>query len=114
MAVVLESLRAEGVDAVLFDQVEVEPTDESFREAIEFASDGGFDAFVSVGGGSSIDTAKAANLYSTYPADFLTYVNAPIGLGEPVPGPLKPHVAVPTPPGPVRRRQGLRYSTCWK
>ena len=54
VSVVLESLRSEGIDAVLFDQVEVEPTDESFKEAIEFASNGGFDAFVSVGGGSSM------------------------------------------------------------
>ena len=51
VAVVLDSLRAEGIDPVLFDQVEVEPTDKSFKEAIEFASNGGFDAFVSVGGG---------------------------------------------------------------
>ena len=107
VSVVLESLKAESVDAILFDQVEVEPTDESFKEAIEFASNGGFDAFVSVGGGSSIDTAKAANLYSTYPADFLTYVNAPIGQGEPVPGPLKPHVAVPTTSGTGSETTGV-------
>ena len=69
VSIAMDSLRAEGIDAVLFDQVEVEPTDESFKTAIEFATQGGFDAFVSVGGGSSIDTAKAANLYSTYPAD---------------------------------------------
>ena len=107
VSVVLESLRSEGIDAVLFDQVEVEPTDESFKEAIEFASNGNFDAFVSVGGGSSMDTAKAANLYSTYPADFLTYVNAPIGQGEPVPGPLKPHVAVPTTSGTGSETTGV-------
>ena len=82
VAVVLDSLRAENIDAVLFDQVEVEPTDESFKTAIEFATQGKFDAFVSVGGGSSMDTAKAANLYSTHPADFLTYVNAPDWAGE--------------------------------
>ena len=107
VAVVLESLRAEGVDAVLFDQVEVEPTDESFKAAIEFAADGGFDGFISVGGGSSIDTAKAANLYSTYPADFLTYVNAPIGQGAPVPGPIKPHIAVPTTSGTGSETTGV-------
>ena len=107
VAVVLDSLKAEGIDAVLFDQVEVEPTDESFKEAIEFASDGRFDAFVSVGGGSSMDTAKAANLYSTHPADFLTYVNAPIGQGEPVPGPLKPHIAVPTTSGTGSETTGV-------
>ncbi len=107
VAVVLESLRAAGVDAVLFDEVEVEPTDESFKAAIEFATDGDFDGFISVGGGSSIDTAKAANLYSTYPADFLTYVNAPIGEGAPVPGPLKPHIAVPTTSGTGSETTGV-------
>ena len=107
VAVVLESLRAEGVDAVLFDEVEVEPTDESFKAAIEFATEGNFDGFISVGGGSSIDTAKAANLYSTYPADFLTYVNAPIGQGAPVPGPIKPHIAVPTTSGTGSETTGV-------
>ncbi len=105
--VVIESLRAEGVDFELFSEVEVEPTDESFKTAIEFAQDGKFDAFVSVGGGSSMDTAKAANLYSTYPADFLTYVNAPIGQGAPVPGALKPHVAVPTTSGTGSETTGV-------
>ena len=107
VAVVRESLRDEGVDFALFDEVEVEPTDASFKAAIEFAQDGGFDAFVSVGGGSSIDTAKAANLYSTHPADFLTYVNAPIGEGAPVPGPLKPHIAVPTTSGTGSETTGV-------
>ena len=107
VSVVQESLRAEGVDFALFDEVEIEPTDASFKAAIEFAQDGGFDAFVSVGGGSSIDTAKAANLYSTHPADFLTYVNAPIGEGAPVPGPLKPHIAVPTTSGTGSETTGV-------
>jgi len=93
---VRESLRAAGVDVVLYDEVRVEPTDESFRAAARFASEGKFDGFVSVGGGSVIDTCKAANLYSTYPAEFLSYVNAPIGGGQAVPGPLKPHIACPT------------------
>ena len=104
---VLTSLRGEGVDFALFDEVEVEPTDVSFKAAIEFAADGDFDAFISVGGGSSIDTAKAANLYSTHPADFLTYVNAPIGDGAPVPGPLKPHIAVPTTSGTGSETTGV-------
>jgi hydroxyacid-oxoacid transhydrogenase len=79
VAVTLEALRKHGIDAVLFDQASVEPTDVSFKEAIKFADDGNFDGFVAVGGGSSMDTAKAANLYSTHPADFITYVNKPIG-----------------------------------
>jgi hydroxyacid-oxoacid transhydrogenase len=107
VAVTLEALRKHSIDAVLFDQVSVEPTDVSFKEAIEFALDGNFDGFVAVGGGSSMDTAKAANLYATHPADFMTYVNPPIGEGEPVPGPLKPMVAVPTTAGTGSETTGV-------
>jgi hydroxyacid-oxoacid transhydrogenase len=99
VAITLDALRAEGIDAVLYDRVRVEPTDASFQEAIQFATDGNFDGYVAVGGGSSMDTAKAANLYATYPAPFLAYVNPPIGEGRPVPGRLKPMIAIPTTAG---------------
>ncbi len=103
----LESLRNEGMDAVLYDQVHVEPTDRSFKHAIEFAADGNFDGFVAVGGGSTMDTAKAANLYATYPADFLAYVNPPIGRGQPVPGKTKPLIAIPTTAGTGSETTGV-------
>lgn len=105
--VTLASLEQAGIDAVLFDRVRVEPTDVSFREAIAFAQDGRFDGYVAVGGGSSIDTAKAANLYASYPAEFLAYVNAPIGKASPVPGPLAPLVAVPTTAGTGSETTGV-------
>ena len=101
------SLKQANVDFAVFDRVSVEPTDVSFKEAIEFAVNGRFDGFLPVGGGSSIDTAKAANLYSTYPAYFLEYVNAPIGEGTPVPGDLKPLVAVPTTAGTGSETTGV-------
>src|SRR5437762_1843978 len=107
VATVEQSLRDNGVTYPLFDRVRVEPSDVSFRDAIEFAVQGGFDAFVAVGGGSTMDTAKAANLYATYPADFLDYVNAPIGKGRPVPGPLKPLIAVPTTAGTGSETTGV-------
>lgn len=91
-----DSLRDAGLTVAVYDAVKVEPSDKSFLDAARFAADGAFDGYVSVGGGSVIDTCKAANLYATYPADFLTYVNAPIGAGRPVPGALKPHIACPT------------------
>src|SRR5919204_925153 len=107
VATVVESLRDNEIWHSLYDRVRVEPTDLSFRDAIEFATQGDFDAFVAVGGGSTIDTAKAANLYSTYPADFLEYVNAPIGRGRPVPGPLKPLIAIPTTAGTGSETTGV-------
>ena len=93
------SLRAAGVDFAEFARVRIEPTDGSFRAAAAFATDAKVDGYVSVGGGSVIDTAKAANLYATHPAPFERYVNAPLGEGAPVPGPLAPHIACPTTSG---------------
>ncbi|MDE0978278.1 MAG: iron-containing alcohol dehydrogenase, partial [Arenicellales bacterium] len=95
----MAAIRGADLDPVVYDTVRVEPTDQSFREAIQFAADDDFDGFISIGGGSVMDTCKAANLYSTHPADFMAYVNAPIGQGLPVPGKLKPHLACPTTAG---------------
>jgi len=102
-----DSLTRAKIEFTVFDQVSIEPTDSSLKEAIKFAVDGQFDGFLPVGGGSCIDTAKTANLYSTYPADFLEYVNAPIGKGTPVPGDLKPLVAVPTTAGTGSETTGV-------
>jgi hydroxyacid-oxoacid transhydrogenase len=107
VATVLEALHAQGLDAVLYDRVHIEPTDHSFRDAIRFATDGRFDGYVAVGGGSTMDTAKVANLYTTYPADFLAYVNAPIGQARPVPGRLKPMIAIPTTAGTGSETTGV-------
>lgn len=103
----LQSLTDEGIEAVLYDNTRVEPTENSLRQAIDFAMNDNFDGFVGVGGGSSMDTAKVANLYSTYPADFLEYVNAPIGKATPVPGPLKPIACIPTTAGTGSETTGI-------
>lgn len=103
----LTSLEEHKISYSLYKDVSVEPTDKSFQDAILLAQDKRIDAFVAVGGGSTIDTAKAANLYSTYPADFLDYVNLPIGKGLPVPGPLKPLFAVPTTAGTGSETTGV-------
>lgn len=96
---VAASLRGAGLEVVVFDEVGVEPTDVSFNRAVDFAREAKPDAFVSFGGGSAIDTAKIANLLVSHPGSLLDYVNAPLGAGMPVPGPLRPHIAAPTTSG---------------
>jgi alcohol dehydrogenase class IV len=107
VARVKASLTAAGADVAVYDEVEVEPSDHAFQHATRFAAEGRFDGFVSVGGGSVMDTCKAANLYATWPADFMTYVNAPIGAGQRVPGVLKPHIACPTTSGTGSETTGI-------
>ncbi len=99
-AELVETLEAAGVSAVLFDRARVEPTDGSLVEAVEFGRDAGpFDAIVAIGGGSSIDTAKAVNLLVTNPGDLMDYVNAPVGKARAPQHPLLPLVALPTTTG---------------
>ncbi|HEY2167257.1 MAG TPA: hydroxyacid-oxoacid transhydrogenase [Jatrophihabitantaceae bacterium] len=89
-----------GVDSAVYDGVHVEPTDASMQAAIDWArAYGPWDGFVAVGGGSSIDTAKAVNLMLTNDGDLLDYVNAPVGGGQAPRQPLLPLVAVPTTTG---------------
>jgi len=106
-----------GVD--VYDRIRVEPNDVSFRRAIEYANDriahhgGPYDAVIALGGGSTIDTAKAANLYSCFPPEggFYDYVNPPLGLGLPIPrggsGRMTPLIAVPTTAGTGSETTGV-------
>jgi len=107
VATVIDSLEKNQLRYTLFDRVRVEPSDDSVREAIDFATNLNADAIVAVGGGSTIDTAKAANLYSCWPAEFLDYVNQPIGKGKPVPGSVKPLIAIPTTAGTGSETTGV-------
>jgi hydroxyacid-oxoacid transhydrogenase len=92
-------IEAEGIEVVVYDRSRVEPTIHSFQDAAEFAVEHGVDGFVSVGGGSSMDTAKVADLILSHPAPVMAYVNPPVGEGRKPPGPLKPHLAIPTTSG---------------
>ena len=97
---VAEQMAHFGIEAAVFDGVHVEPTDASFEAAIAHARETGpWDAFVAVGGGSSIDTAKAVNLLTTNDGELMDYVNAPVGRAQAPRNPLKPLVAVPTTTG---------------
>ena len=89
-----------GIEAMVYDGAHVEPTDESMQSAIDWArAEGPWDAFVAVGGGSAIDTAKAVNLLTSNEGELMDYVNAPVGKARNPEQPLKPLVAVPTTTG---------------
>ena len=92
------SLGDVGIESVVYDRIVGEPSEASIDEASAAAREG-FDGFVGVGGGSALDTAKLCALFATHDGELLDYVNAPIGNGRPVPGPLRPLVALPTTSG---------------
>jgi alcohol dehydrogenase class IV len=97
---IADAMKAYGITAEVFAGVHVEPTDASMRRAVEYARETGpYDAYVAVGGGSSIDTAKAVNLLTTNEGDLAEYLNPPVGAGRAPERPLLPLVAVPTTTG---------------
>jgi hydroxyacid-oxoacid transhydrogenase len=96
---VCKVIAQEGIDIVVYDRARVEPTIDSFQDAAEFALEHQVDGFVSIGGGSAMDTAKVADLILSHPAPVMDYVNAPVGKGRKPPSPLKPHLAIPTTSG---------------
>src|SRR5215216_6915064 len=96
---IVELIEAEGIEVEVWDRSRVEPTDDSFQAAADFAVEGDFEGFVAVGGGTSIDTAKVSNLIATHGGEIIDYVNAPVGGGKKPPGPLKLLLAIPTTAG---------------
>jgi len=96
---VAASIEAEGIEVVVYDRSRVEPTLDSLQDAADFALEHEVDGFVSVGGGSSIDTAKVADLITTHGGAVMDWVNPPVGEGRRPPSPLRPA-------GPPRSRPG--------
>ena len=100
---VADAAKNGGLTVDIYDEAHVEPTDASIKAAVEAASGTDWDGFIGVGGGSAIDTAKAINLYTTFPADLYDYVNKPIGEGKTPPGPLSPWWPFLPPREPARK-----------
>ncbi len=96
---VQRELRTLGIESGVFDDIAGEPTEASVATAIEAATTGGWDGFVGIGGGSALDTAKLCALFATHGGGIYDYLNAPLGEGRQVPGPLLPLVALPTTSG---------------
>ena len=97
---IADRLAAAGLEITTYDGTRVEPTDASMAAAADFAREAGpFEVVLAVGGGSSIDTAKAVSLLVSNPGEVIDYVNPPVGGGRAPAKPLVPLVAVPTTTG---------------
>jgi len=94
-----ESLKAEGIEARIFSDIRIEPCNDTVENAARFLSENPFDGMISIGGGSVMDTAKAALLLHCHGGTVIDYIAAPIGNGKPITGPLVPHIACPTTSG---------------
>ena len=92
--IVLDAMKKAEVETVIFDGVIPNPTNEVVEQAARIALEEKIDLFVAVGGGSSIDLAKAVNVLMTNPGPIGQYG----GMNQ-VKNPLYPLIAIPTTAG---------------
>ena len=92
--VLAEVNKVDGIKVTTFDEVEPNPSNQLVERIYAIAKEAGVEGFVAVGGGSSIDAAKAANVLMTNPGPIGQYGG--IGLVKNKPLPL---VAIPTTAG---------------
>lgn len=91
---VLAQIKKADVEIIIFDQVIPNPTNETVESASELAKKAKVDGFVAVGGGSSIDTAKAINVLMKNPGKIGDYAGMNM-----VKNPCLPLIAIPTTAG---------------
>lgn len=99
VAIATESLEKAAIDVAVFSDIRVEPDDDSVERGARFLRNGRIDGVISVGGGSVMDTAKAALVLHCHGGTVTEYFAPPVGNGRAIPGPLLPHIACPTTSG---------------
>ncbi len=93
--IIVDNLKAAGINVVEYDGVEEDPPDSMINEAAEFANAEQVDGIVGVGGGSTMDTAKAINVLLNNPPPISLYY---AGSGNEM-KPSKVMVLIPTTAG---------------
>jgi len=89
----------QGLDFVVYDRILPNPIKYHVMEAAALCRRAACDFVVGLGGGSSIDSAKAIAVMATNPGDYWDYVHGGSGLGKPVKNNPLPIIAVPTTAG---------------
>lgn len=96
---VLTALKHQGIEYMIFDKIRPNPSKAHVMEAAQFARDNFCEFVIGVGGGSTIDAAKAIALMARNPGDLWDYIVTGSGKGRPVKNPALPVVAVMTTAG---------------
>ncbi len=92
-------LREGGRQTIVYNKVQPNPTVEGVRECAALCRSEGISFIVGLGGGSSIDTAKAVSVMATNEGDWWDYIHGGSGLGRRIERDGLPLVAIPTTAG---------------
>ena len=93
-ASIASKLQQIGIWSAIFSDIIPDPTSTVVDSGVEAFQDGEHDSLVSVGGGSSIDTAKAISMLAANGGICCTYK-----VPNPIPLAGAPHIAIPTTAG---------------
>ncbi len=94
-----QSLKKQNIEFSVFSDIRIEPDDDGVMNAASMLIEALPDGVISVGGGSVIDTAKAAMVIAAHGGHIREYFAAPIGSGKAIAGPVLPHIACATTSG---------------
>jgi alcohol dehydrogenase len=90
----VESLRAAGIDAAVFDGGHAEPSFACAEQALHAAKAAAPDVVIGLGGGSNMDVAKITAAVLAHQGKFQDYVGF-----DRIPGPVLPLIGIPTTSG---------------
>ena len=96
---VINLLKKNNVDSVLFDKILPNPIRSHVMEGAALAKQEGCDFVIGLGGGSSLDSSKSIAIMVNNPGDYWDYIGGGSGKGKPVTEKVLPIVAITTTAG---------------
>jgi len=96
---VIDNLKENGVESVVYDKIVPNPVSEHVEEGANVAKENGCDFVLGLGGGSTLDSSKSIALMAVNPGKYWDYINGGSGGGKTPPNPALPIVAITTTAG---------------